>query len=145
MADYEFTVTNLTNDLFKTDDKEISKEIKKFLNKQGNKAKKITLKIARKKVKRVTGNYHSRIKKGKVYKDDNNTWGVRVYSNAPHAHLIEDGYDLVKGGKKGKGGRVIGKVKDKKVFSKFEKDYANNFFKECENLVDDLLEKGFSW
>ncbi|WP_250277986.1 HK97 gp10 family phage protein [[Clostridium] colinum] len=145
MADYEFKVTNLTNDLFKTDDEETSKEIKKFLNKQGNKAKKITLKIARAKVKKKTGNYHSRIKKGKVYKDDNNTWGVRVYSNAPHAHLIEDGHDVVRGGKKGKGGKVIGKAKGKKVLTKFEKDYANKFYKDCENLVDDLLEKGFSW
>lgn len=145
MADYEFKVTNLTNDLFKTDDEDTSKEIKKFLNKQGNKAKKITLKIARAKVKRVTGNYHSRIKKGKVYKDDNNTWGVRVYSNAPHAHLIEDGYDLVKGGKKGKGGRVIGRVKGKKVLTKFENDYAKTFHKDCEELVDKLLDEGFSW
>lgn len=132
-------VTNITNDLFKIDDEDTSKEIKKFLNKQGNKAKKITLKIARAKVKKVTGTYHKSIKKGKVYKDDDNNWAVRTYSNAPHAHLIEDGYDLVKGGK------VIGKVKGKKVFSKFEKDYANQFFKDCENLVDDLLEKGFSW
>ena len=138
-------VTNITNDLFKTDDIETSKEIKKFLNKQGNKGKKISLKVAKAKVKKKTGTYHKRIKKGKVYKDDNGNWGVRIYSNAPHAHLIEDGYDLVKGGKKGKGGKVIGKVKGKKVFSKFEKDYAKNFHKECENLVDELLEKGFSW
>ncbi len=138
-------VTNITNDLFKTDDIETSKEIKKFLNKQGNKGKKISLKVAKAKVKKKTGTYHKRIKKGKVYKDDNGTWGVRIYSNAPHAHLIEDGYDLVKGGKKGKGGKVIGRVKGKKVFSKFEKDYAKHFHKECENLVDELLEKGFSW
>ncbi len=139
MADYEFKVTNLTNDLFKTDDEETSKEIKKFLNKQGNKAKKITLKIARAKVKKVTGTYHKSIKKGKVYKDDDNNWAVRTYSNAHHSHLMEDSHNIVRGGK------VIGKVKGKKVFSKFEKDYANKFFKECENLVDDLLEKGFSW
>ena len=145
MSDYEFKVINLANDLFKTNEEDTSKEIKKFLNKQGNKGKKISLKIAKAKVKKKTGTYHKRIKKGKVYKDDNGTWGVRIYSNAQHAHLIEDGYDIVKGGKKGKGGKVIGKVKGKKVFSKFEKDYAEHFHKECENLVDDLLEKGFSW
>lgn len=145
MSDYEFKVTNITSDLFKTDDKETSKEIKKFLNRQGIKGKKIAFKIAKAKVKKVTGTYHKRIKKGKVYKNEDGAWQVRIYSNAPHSHLIEDGYDLVKGGKKGKGGKVIGRVKGKKVFSKFEKDYAKKFHKECENLVDDLLEKGFSW
>lgn len=145
MAEYQFEVVNLKNDLFKTDDKETSKEIKKFLNKHGNKAKKVTLKIANSKVKKKTGNYHKRFKTGKVHKDDDNNWAVRVYNNAPHSHLLEDGYDLVKGGKKGKGGKVIGKVKGKKVLSKFEKDYAKTFYKECEDLVDDLLEKGFSW
>lgn len=29
---------------------------------------------------------------------------------APHAHLVEYGHDLVKGGKKGRGGRVVGHV-----------------------------------
>lgn len=145
MADYEFKVTNLTNELFKTDDEDTSKEIKKFLNKHGNKGRNITLKIAKAKVKKKTGTYHQRIKKGKVYKDGDNAWTVRVYSNAPHAHLIEYGHDNVKGGKKGKGGKVIGKVKGKKVLSKFEKDYAKKFHKDCENLVDELLEKGFSW
>lgn len=138
-------VTNLTNDLFKTDDEETSKEIRKFLNKQGNKGKKITLKIARSKVKKVTGNYYKSIKKGKVYKDYNGTWGTRIYSNASHSHLLEDGHDIVKGGKKGKGGKIIGKVKGRKVLTKFEKDYARKFHKDCENFMDDLLEKGFSW
>ncbi len=139
MADYEFKVTNLTNELFKTDDEDTSKEIKKFLNKHGNKGRNITLKIAKAKVKKKTGTYHQRIKKGKVYKNEDNAWTVRVYSNAPHAHLIEDGHNVVRGGK------VIGKVKGKKVLSKFEKDYAKKFHKDCENLVDELLEKGFSW
>lgn len=132
-------VTNMTNELFKTDDKDTSKAIKKFLNKQGNKGKKITLNIANSKVKKVTGRYYKSIKKGKVYKDDDNIWGVRIYSNAPHSHLIEDGHNVVRGGK------VIGKVKGKKVLSKFEKDYAKKFYKDCENLVDELLEDGFSW
>lgn len=139
MAEYQFEVINLRNELFKTDDTETSKEIKKFLNKHGNKAKKVTLKIANSKVKKKTGTYHSRVKKGKVYKDDDGVWTVRVYNNAPHSHLIEDGHNVVKSGK------VTGKVKGKKVLGKFEKDYANTFFKECEDLVDDLLDRGFSW
>lgn len=131
-------VTSITNDLFKTDDRETSKEIKKFLNKQGNKAKKITLKIANARVKKATGTYHKSIKKGKVYKQDD-TWGTRVYNNAPHGHLVDDGHNIVRGIK------VIGRVKGKKVLSKFENDYAKKFHKDCEDLVDKLLEEGFSW
>lgn len=132
-------VTNLTNSLFSSNDADTNKEIRKFLNKQGNKGKQITLKIARAKVKSVTGNYKKSFKKGKVYKDDNGLWGVRVYNNAPHAHLIEDGHNVVRGRK------IVGKVSGKKVLQKFEKDYSKTFYKECEAFMDDMLEKGFSW
>lgn len=59
--------------------------------------------------------------------------------------MIEDGHDIVRGGKKGKGGKVIGRAKGKKVMSKFENDYAKTFYKSCEDLADELLEKGFTW
>lgn len=36
--------------------------------------------------------------------------GAIVYCNASHAHLVEYGHALVKGGKLGKGGKVIGHV-----------------------------------
>lgn len=138
-------ITNITSSLFKSGSKDTSKEIKKFLRKHGNKGVKIAKKIANSKVKRKTGNYLKAIKKGKVYKKTGDYWTIRVYNNAPHGHLIEDGYDMVRGGKKGKGGKVIGRVSGKKVIAKFQKDYDKYFYNDCENLVDELLEKGFSW
>jgi len=35
---------------------------------------------------------------------------------APHTHLVEEGHQRVKGGKLGKGGRVVGKVKEHPFF-----------------------------
>lgn len=52
---------------------------------------------------------------------------------------------MVRGGKKGKGGKVIGKVNGKKVLQKFEKDYSKTFYEDCENFMEELLEKGFDW
>lgn len=144
MVTYGFDVSEITKDLFKTKDFETTKEIKKFLNKHGMKSQRTILKIAKKKVKKVTGYYFESIKKGKVYQK-NGVWNVRVYTNAPHSHLIEDGHDIVRGGKKGKGGKVIGRAKGKKVMAKFENDYAKTFYKSCEDLADELLEKGFTW
>lgn len=40
------------------------------------------------------------------------------YRKAPHGHLVEDGHDEVRGGKKGKGGKVIGHTKGKRYFEK---------------------------
>lgn len=66
---------------------------KKFMRKEGTKLLRQTKKEA-KRVKVRTGNYKKSIKRGKVYEYDG-AQAVRVYSTAPHAHLIEDGHRMV--------------------------------------------------
>lgn len=69
------------------------KETRKFLNKQGYALRKKTRDASKRLVKKQTGQYHKSWRKGKVYayKGDKSNLAVRVYSNAPHAHLIENG------------------------------------------------------
>lgn len=59
---------------------------------------------------RKTGNYIKSIKRGKVY-DYNGAHAVRVYSAAPHAHLIEEGHRMVT-----HDGREVGFVPGHHVF-----------------------------
>ena len=47
-----------------------SKEIKKFMQKEGTKLKNRTLKTAKSTVKKKTGNYFKGVKRGKYYKHD---------------------------------------------------------------------------
>ena len=74
--------------------KEAKKTQRKFLQKQGNKLKRKTLAQARLAgIQEHTGKYRKGIKRGKVWSSRNGAQSVRVYSNAPHAHLIEEGHE----------------------------------------------------
>ena len=71
--------------------KKASKVQRRFLQQQGNKLKRKTKAQARVAgIKTKTGNYMKRIKRGKVWRSRNGAQAVRVYSNAPHAHLVEE-------------------------------------------------------
>ena len=73
--------------------KGFQKADRKFLQKEGSKLRSKTKAQARKLGKK-TGNYLKSIKRGKVY-NYHGSQAVRVYSYAPHAHLIEDGHRMV--------------------------------------------------
>ena len=77
------------------------KKVKKFMMKEGNKLKRSTLKAVKSStLRKVTGNYEKGIKRGKPYEYDiTGAASIRVYSNANHAHLIEEGHEIVLHGK----------------------------------------------
>ncbi|WP_443600658.1 HK97 gp10 family phage protein [Agathobaculum sp.] len=111
------------------------KKVKKTMNKSGTELKRKTLRQMRLvNLRTVTGRYKSGIKRGKYYQKDGSHY-IRVYSNAPHAHLIEDGHDVVNAAGK------VGHAKGRKVFAKAEEDYEEQFFKNCEELVDELIDE----
>lgn len=124
--------------------KTMPKETNKFLRKEGSKLQRKTKSIAKKRVKKKTGNYIKSIKRGRPYKYryGKDERAIRVYSSAPHSHLVEDGHILIEGGKKGKGGKEIGFVKGKHVFKTASKEFETTFYKDTENFIDDVLEKG---
>lgn len=62
-----------------------------------------------------------------------------VYNNAPHAHLVEDGHRLVKGGKLGNGGRVIGFVPGKHMMEKTKDEYEEIVPERFEKILDGIL------
>ena len=71
----------------------LRRQQKPFLRKEANKLRKQTVNGARRLGKK-TGNYLKSIKRGKVY-NYRGSQAIRVYSYAPHAHLIEEGHRMV--------------------------------------------------
>lgn len=129
-------LTDIQEDLLRTA-QETPKNIKKVMNKVGSKATSKVRKKSKSLVKKKTGTYQKRWKKGKVFLDKEGKWVVRVVNSAPHAHLIEDGHVLKIGG------QVKGFVPGKKVLEKGmqEFDDSGEITKIVGQVLDDLLSK----
>ena len=133
--------------------KEAKKTQRRFLQQQGNKLKRKTKAQARASgIKTKTGNYMKGIKRGKVWSSRNGAQSVRVYSNAPHAHLIEEGHDQVVNPGKGKGngrgvrpgkgiGRTVGHVEGREVFLKAGEAFEPEYERACEEAIDEMISK----
>lgn len=134
MAGVEFDIDakeiiDYVRDIRRAQDKAETKEAYKFLRKEGGKLRRKTVSQARtsgidlyghvksEKYKN-SAHYKDTIKRGKAYVYDN-VPSIRVYSSAPHAHLLEYGHKLVghkAQKKKSLGGRT-------RAFKPFEKAY----------------------
>jgi len=138
----DFDLTGLdefASELLTLAEKKMPNETRAFLQREGNKLRKLTAANARKWVKKKTGNYHKAIKRGRVYKFDGSTMSIRVYGSSPHAHLNEYGHRLVT-----KDGKEVGFVQGKRVFERTAKAFEHEFLIDCEEFVDELLDKGLS-
>jgi hypothetical protein len=136
----DFDISELdefTKELLELAEEKMPNETKKFLQAEGNKLKRLTAKKAKQLVKKKSGNYLKGIRRGKVYKYQGDQTSIRVYNNAPHAHLIEHGHRQVT-----EDGKEVGFVKGYRVFEKAAKEFEQEYISDCEQFVDDLLEKG---
>ncbi|WP_274363715.1 HK97 gp10 family phage protein [Paenibacillus thermotolerans] len=113
------------------------KEAKQLMLRSGSKARAIIVKRARTTVRKVTGNYLKSIKRGKVWVDEGNGWyKVRVYTRAPHGHLIEYGHRIV-----GKDGQEYGFKEGYHVFEKATKDVEKEWSSIVEEGFDKIMSK----
>lgn len=128
LSDLDKNILNLASN-------EYPKQVKSFLQKEGNKLRKITVAKAKSKVKKKTGNYLRGIKRGKVYKYLGDEDTVRVYGGN-HAHLIEKGHRIVT-----KDGREVGFAKGYDVFQEAEEEFENPYFSDMESFIDDFISK----
>lgn len=139
-------------ELLKVAQKELPKESNKFLKTEGKKLKNKTIATAKRKVKKNTGNYYESIKAGRVYfYKPTGSKAIRVYSSAPHGHLIEYGHRVVRGWQIGRGkktGSVVTRdgqevfVKGKHVFEDAQRDFTSEFYNDVEKFIDDVVVKG---
>lgn len=133
MSDFDIDMKGLNRFANELDDLQriFPKQAKQLMLKSGTKARAIVAKKARLLVRKQTGNYHKSIKRGKVWVDKSTSeYKVRVYTGAPHAHLIERGHRIV-----GKDGKEHGFKEGYHVFEK-----ATN---EVESQWTDIIEKEF--
>lgn len=111
------------------------KELSKFLKKQGGKLKNKTVSVAESKVGTKIGNYINSIKNGKVY-DFQGDLSTRVYSTAPHAHLIEYGHNIV-----GRNGSTHGFQDGEYVFEDAVDQFKDKFHKNTEEFINQTIDK----
>lgn len=104
MAEFGFDCRELMDyakSVQKAREKNEKKEVRSFMRREGNKLKRRTIAQAKasgidlnhKKPKEYANakHYLQTIQRGKVY-EYNGATAIRVYSYAPHAHLLEDGH-----------------------------------------------------
>lgn len=129
-------LTEFQEDLLKVA-QQSPKAMRNVMGKVGNRAKSYVLKRAKMSVKKDTGLYHKKFKRGKVFIDKEGQTVVRVINSAPHAHLIERGHKQVSNG------RIVGFVPGKKVMEKGAADFeaSGDVEKTIGKALDDLLAK----
>lgn len=130
-------LSDLQKDLLNTS-KQLDKAMPAIMRKVGSKARTKVAQRARRLVKKKTGTYHSRWKRGKAFIDPGGDHTVRVYNSSPHAHLIEDGHKQVTAD-----GQTVGFVPGKKVMKKAMSEFESSGqqTQEISKAIDELLRK----
>ncbi len=133
MALFEIEGIDELVDDFKLIQRNYPKEIRKFMMREGNKLKKLTLQRAEGEVEKVTGNYVKGIKRGKYYKYDGDIDSIRVYAGSPafHGHLVEYGHKLPNGAM----------TKAYHVFKTSADEFQSKYEKDCDKFVDKITEE----
>ena len=104
------------------------------------------------KTKKLKGSW--RLKKVKRYGANGAVRVVRIQTEAPHGHLVEDGHEIIRGGKTRQGGRTLntvqraargiksgGRVEGKEMLKSTMKDLQSGFFSAAEKLLDDITKE----
>lgn len=116
--------------------KQLSKDFKASAKKKAN--------SELKHIKRSEDDEKYAIKKnwGSKIVDDGLGMAALIWNKAPHFHLVENGHQLVRGGKLGKGGEVVGFVPGKHIMEKTRNDYKDIVPERFQQMVDDILREG---
>jgi len=104
------------------------------------------------KTKKLKGSW--RLKKVKRYGANGAVRVVRIQTQAPHGHLVEDGHEIVRGGKTRVGGRTLntvqrkargitsgGRVKGKEMLKSTMRELQSGFFKSAEKMLEEITKE----
>lgn len=139
MADFDIDTKGLDRFTKELNDLErlFPKQAKQLMLRSGSKARTIVARKARQLVRKVTGNYVKSIKRGKVWIEEGaGSYKVRVYTRAPHGHLIEYGHRIV-----GKDGREYGFKEGYHVFEKSTTEIESQWTAIVEKEFDKIMSK----
>lgn len=127
-------IDEFTQELLTIVQKDLPKKANKFIRKEGSQLRRRTKRLAEKRLDEKTGNYLEAITRGKPYFYKGQLLSIRVYSGAPHAHLIEYGHRQVT-----KSGEEVGFVEGYHIFDDARKDFQRLYYRHCEKLVDEIF------
>ena len=123
-------LSDFGQEILKTATTEMPKIAKSFLKGEANQLRNKAKKKARKELKEKTGNYIQGFTTGKVYPYGDTEYNIQVKNTAPHAHLIEEGHDMVT-----HDGRKVGFVPGKHILENSAIEFEETFAKDIENKL----------
>ena len=123
-------LSDFGQEILKTATTEMPKIAKSFLKGEANQLRNKAKKKARKELKEKTGNYIKGFTTGKVYPYGDTEYNIQVKNTAPHAHLIEEGHDMVT-----HDGRKVGFVPGKHILENSAIEFESTFAKDIENKL----------
>ena len=128
-----------SKNLLETAEKTMPREIYFFINRESQKLTSKTKGEAVKAVFKVSGKYHSSIKKRKLSKKKG-IYSGGVQSADRKAHLLELGHDQVinRGARKGE---KTGVVAGRNVFGAASDDFKNTFYSDLDKLIEKITKE----
>lgn len=104
------------------------------------------------KTKKLKGSW--KLKKVKKYGPNGTIRVVRIQTEVSYGHLVEDGHEIIRGGKTRRGGRTLnavqraargiksgGRVEGKEMLKSTMKELQSGFFSAAEKLLDDITKE----
>lgn len=124
------------------------KENKKFMRQEASKELKMAKSLAKQRLKTYRPvsdkkSYLGRLKRGKIFHQngDIEDLSIRVYSSAPHGHLIEEGHVMkTRDGKTPKSGEKF--VKGYHILRDTHRTFEPEFDRDVEAHLDQMLAEG---
>lgn len=128
-----------SKNILETAEKTMPREIYFFINRESQKLTSKTKGEAVKAVFKVSGKYHSSIKKRKLSKKKG-IYSGGVQSEDRKAHLLELGHDQVinRGARKGE---KTGVVAGRNVFGAASDDFKNTFYSDLDKLIEKITKE----
>ena len=123
-------LSDFGQEILKTATTEMPKIAKSFLKGEANQLRNKAKKKARKELKEKTGNYIKGFTTGKVYPYGDTEYNIQVQNTAPHAHLIEEGHDMVT-----HDGWKVGFVPGKHILENSAIEFEETFARDIENKL----------
>lgn len=140
MSDVELDITEwkkYNKDLLYLIEETLPRECKKFMRREGGRLATASRRKARETVRKKTGNYFKSIKSSRAWKNSRGGYGVKAYSSAPHAHLLESGHEIyIRGYPTGRKSRAFN------IMKQANEGFQNKFWKDCEDFVAKVMEEG---
>lgn len=131
-------LTDFGQEILEIATKEMPKVTEKFMRAEAKKLKNKAVRKARKETNEKTGNYLKGFKAGsKVYSYGDARYNVIVRNKAPHAHLIEEGHNIVTSK-----GEKVGVAPGKHILENTAIEFESQFAKHIEkNLAEKVIKE----